>query len=91
MLKTRVYRKIKYIEFMAQLHVWCERKKGVKLTSKFLFKQLENEFSITETGKNEVILMWGRIKTSVMLGMSIRLLNYFGHNGLDAGLEIQHI
>lgn len=58
MLKIRVYRKIEYIEFMAQLHVWCERKKGVyKLTSKFLFKQLENEFSITKTGGNEVILM----------------------------------
>lgn len=86
-----MYRKIEYIEFIAQLHMWCERKKGVKLTSEFLFKQLENEFSITDTGRNEVILMWGRIKTSVMFGMPIRLLNYFGHNGLEARLETQNI
>lgn len=41
MLKTRMYLKIEYTEFMDKLYVWYERKRGIKLTSRFLFRHTE--------------------------------------------------
>lgn len=41
MLITRMYLKIECAEFMDKLYVWCERKRGIKPTSRFLFRQPE--------------------------------------------------